>query len=103
MDLRNFETPDQPAPRRAATPAAHVRYWRRTCQLTLALLVLWALVSFGLIYFARELSFEFFGWPFGFWVASQGALLVFCCIVAGYAWTMNRLDDAALGAGRDII
>ncbi|MDT8998688.1 DUF4212 domain-containing protein [Paucibacter sp. APW11] len=69
-------------------------YWRRTCRLTVALLLIWSVVSFGLIYFARQLSFSFFGWPFSFWIASQGALLVYGLIVAYYAHAMRKLDQA---------
>ena len=71
------------------------RYWRRNLRLTGALLALWCLVTFGVGYFARDLSFSFFGWPFSFWVASQGALLVYLLIVVGYAWQMRREDEAA--------
>lgn len=70
------------------------RYWRLTRRLTLALLLLWWLVSFVLTYFARELDFEFLGWPFSFWVAAQGSLVVFGLIIAVYAWAMDRLDRA---------
>ncbi|MDY0743737.1 DUF4212 domain-containing protein [Paucibacter sp. R3-3] len=70
------------------------RYWRRTRRLTGWLLCVWALVCFGITFFARELSaLRFFGWPFSFWVAAQGALLVFCGIVAYYAWAMGKLDQ----------
>jgi putative solute:sodium symporter small subunit len=69
-------------------------YWARTQRLTAWLLLIWLLVSFGITYFARQLSFTFFGWPFSFWVASQGALVVFCAIVAFYAYAMRRLDEA---------
>lgn len=68
------------------------RYWRLTQRLTLALLLLWWLVSFVITYFARELDFEFLGWPFSFWMAAQGSLVVFGLIIAGYAWAMDRLD-----------
>jgi len=43
-------------------------------------------------YFARELSFNFFGWPFSFWMGAQGALAVYLLIVGFYAWYTNRLD-----------
>lgn len=70
-------------------------YWRRTRRLTAALLAAWAVVGFAPVYFARELSVEVFGWPLGFWLASQGALLGFCAIVIVYARCMNRLEAAA--------
>jgi putative solute:sodium symporter small subunit len=68
------------------------RYWRRNLNLIAALLAVWFVVTFVVAFFARELSFEFFGWPFSFWVASQGALIVFVGIVVAYTWRMNRLD-----------
>lgn len=70
------------------------RYWRKNLSLTAALLVVWFVVTFVVSYFARELSFAFFGWPFSFWMAAQGALIVYVLIVAGYAWYMNRADFA---------
>jgi putative solute:sodium symporter small subunit len=68
-------------------------YWRRVRRLTAGLLLAWVLVAFVPVVFARELDVEVFGWPLAFWLASQGALLGFCAIVAVYAWRMQRLDD----------
>jgi putative solute:sodium symporter small subunit len=45
-----------------------------------------------LVYFARDLTFNFFGWPFSFWVAGQGALVAYCLIIWYYAHYMNKLD-----------
>jgi putative solute:sodium symporter small subunit len=72
-------------------------YWSRVRRLTLWLLLVWALISFVPIFFARELSFDFFGWPFSFWAASQGSLVGFVAIVVVYAWRMRRLDAEYLG------
>ncbi|WP_101050053.1 DUF4212 domain-containing protein [Macromonas nakdongensis] len=74
------------------------RYWHANLRVTAVLLGLWFLVTFGVSYFARELDFRFFGWPFSFWVAAQGALLVYGLIIAFYAWYMNRLDDRRAAA-----
>ncbi|MCU0931572.1 MAG: DUF4212 domain-containing protein [Serpentinimonas sp.] len=70
------------------------RYWRYNLRLTAVLMLLWFLATFGLAYFARDLNFTFFGWPFGFWMAAQGSLVVYLLIVGCYAWFMNRLDEA---------
>jgi putative solute:sodium symporter small subunit len=71
--------------------------------LRIALLTLWAAVSFGACFFARGLEFTVFGWPFGYWFAAQGALLTFIAIVAVYAWAMNRIaPDDAVHAGDDL-
>lgn len=76
-------------------PRAVRRFPRGTWRLTAALLAVWALVTFGVAYFARALSFEFFGWPFSFWVGSQGALIVYVLIVVVYAGVMNRREAEA--------
>ena len=70
-------------------------YWRRTRRITVGLLLAWAVVAFGPVFFACELTVEVFGWPLGFWLASQGALLGFCAIVILYARWMNRLEAEA--------
>ncbi|MCB2018895.1 MAG: DUF4212 domain-containing protein [Hydrogenophaga sp.] len=70
----------------------HRHYWRKNLRLTTVLLFIWFVVTFVVAFFARELSFSFFGWPFSFWVGAQGALVVYCLIIAFYAWYMNRLD-----------
>jgi putative solute:sodium symporter small subunit len=44
----------------------HQEYWSRTLRLTAVLLALWFIVTFVVGYFARDLSFNFFGWPFAF-------------------------------------
>ena len=69
-------------------------YWRKNLRITAALLVAWFVVTFVVTFFARELRFSFFGWPFSFWVAAQGALLVYLALIGIYAWLMNRLDAA---------
>jgi putative solute:sodium symporter small subunit len=68
------------------------RYWRNNLFATTVLLAIWFVVTFVVSYFARELSFTFFGWPFSFWMAAQGSLIVYALIVGGYAWYMNRAD-----------
>jgi len=71
----------------------HRSYWSKNLRLTSVLLVIWFVVTFVVAYNARELSFSFFGWPFSFWVAAQGGLLVYMAIIWYYARTMNRLDQ----------
>ncbi len=78
---------------------AHARHWRRTSRLTAALLVVWFAVGFGVTWFARDLDFPFFGWPFSFWVAAQGGVVAFVVLIAIYAWRMARVDRALADAG----
>lgn len=69
-------------------------YWRRNLRITAFLLMLWFAVTFAIDGFAAEMNFDFFGWPFSFWMASQGALLLYCLIIWAYGAYMNRLDQA---------
>jgi putative solute:sodium symporter small subunit len=68
-------------------------YWQKNLRLTSILMGIWFVVTFVVAFFARDLNFNFFGWPFSFWVASQGALIVYVIIIGYYARTMNRLDQ----------
>ena len=70
----------------------HREYWGKNLKITGLLLALWFFVTFVLGFFARDLTFSFFGWPFSFWVAAQGALVVYCLIIWYYARYMNKLD-----------
>ncbi|WP_302175371.1 DUF4212 domain-containing protein [uncultured Hydrogenophaga sp.] len=71
---------------------SHRQYWRKNLRVTAILLVIWFVLTFVVGYFARDLSFSFFGWPFSFWVGAQGALVGYVAIIGYYAWYMNKLD-----------
>ena len=71
----------------------HREYWRRNLRITAVLMVSWFVITYVVAYFARDLNFSFFGWPFSFWVAAQGALVVYVLMIWFYARTMNRLDE----------
>ncbi len=64
-------------------------------RLRIGLLALWAALSFGVVFFARELNFVVGGWPVNYWFCAQGAVLGFIAIVACYAW-LRRGDGHAL-------
>lgn len=70
----------------------HRRYWRKTLNITAILLSVWFVVTFVVSYFARDLNFHFFGWPFSFWMGAQGSLIIYVVIVWFYARRMNQLD-----------
>ena len=67
-------------------------YWRRNLNVTAVLLLIWFVVTYVVAYFARDLNFNFFGWPFSFYMAAQGALIVYVAIIFFYARYMNNLD-----------
>lgn len=69
------------------------RLWRQTRQLTAWLLLAWFVVSFVGAWFARGLNeVMLFGFPLGYWVAAQGALIAFLVIVVAYSVCMDRLE-----------
>ncbi len=70
------------------------RRWRRRRRITAALLGVWFFVTFGVAYFARELDSRILGWPFSFWVAAQGSLIVNLVLVWLYARWMGQIDDS---------
>ena len=70
----------------------HKEYWRKNVTITITLLAIWAIVTYGIGFFARDLNFNFFGWPFSFWVGAQGAPAIYVALIGFYAWYMNRLD-----------
>jgi putative solute:sodium symporter small subunit len=71
----------------------HREYWNRNLNLTLALLAIWFTVTFVISYFARELSFNFFGWPFSFYMGAQGALIIYVVLIWYYARRVRQLDE----------
>jgi putative solute:sodium symporter small subunit len=83
---------EQQRQRIARARAAH---WQRTRRFTAILLALWLATGFGTVFFARDLAhLSVFGWPLSFYMAAQGASLVYLAIIGGYAWYMRQLDRA---------
>ena len=75
-----------------ATADRRAEYWRRNLNITGWLLAAWFVVTFVVGYFARDLSFNFFGWPFAFYMGAQGALIIYILIIWYYQVKMNKLD-----------
>ncbi|MGB4673599.1 MAG: VC_2705 family sodium/solute symporter [Azovibrio sp.] len=69
------------------------RYWRRNCQLTLALLLVWFLATYVASYLAGSLNtIVLFGFPLGFYMAAQGSLIIYVLLVGGYALMMRQME-----------
>jgi putative solute:sodium symporter small subunit len=82
--------PQQPRERIRAARALH---WERARRLTVLLLGLWLATGFGTVFFARDLDhLSVFGWPLSFYMAAQGASLIYLAIIGAYAWRMRVLD-----------
>ena len=74
-----------------------VAHRRATIKVTLFLLLLWFLFSFGCAILFRDwldANMPTIGnAPFGFWMAQQGSIISFVCILVVYAAWMNILDS----------
>lgn len=71
----------------------HHQYWSKNLRITAVLLAIWFFVTFVVGYFARDLNFTFFGWPFSFWMGGQGALVIYVLIIWYYQRYMGKLDQ----------
>ncbi|MCS0585060.1 DUF4212 domain-containing protein [Massilia pinisoli] len=79
--------------RRARILAARAAHWARARRLVALLLALWLATSFCTVFFARDLAhLSVFGWPLSFYLAAQGASLMYLTIIGAYAWRMRVLD-----------
>ncbi len=83
------EAPSEKAPAIDGKP-----YWREVIRLTLALLAIWFLVSFGAGILFREAldAIKIGGAPLGFWFAQNGAIYVFVALIFYYCFAMNRIE-----------
>ena len=80
-------------PDRTRIVAARAAHWARARRLIALLLALWLATTFCTVFFARDLAhLSVFGWPLSFYLAAQGALLTYLCIIGAYAWRMRILD-----------
>jgi putative solute:sodium symporter small subunit len=76
------------------TPEQQASYWKRNLAYIGVLLAIWAAVSYGAsILLADWLDrIHLFGFPLGFWFATQGSILTFVVLVFVYVKLMNDLD-----------
>jgi putative solute:sodium symporter small subunit len=57
-------------------------------------MLIWFVVTYVIGYFAVPLSnINIFGFPFSFYMAAQGSLIIYVLIIWYYARRMNRLDE----------
>lgn len=69
------------------------QYWQRNKKIMVAVLAIWACVSYGAALMAGWLNtVTIFGFPLGYYMGAQGALVVFVVLNYYYARKMNKLD-----------
>ena len=70
------------------------QHWAETRSLTTWILILWFIFSMGIFFFANSLnSITFFGWPFGFYMAAQGSLVIFVVLIVVLNIKPEKIDD----------
>ena len=75
--------------------AEKAAYWRAAKRLTISLLAVWFLASYGAGILFREAldAFSIGGAPLGFWFAQNGAIYVFLVLIVVYCIQMTKLED----------
>lgn len=69
-------------------------YWRANLRLIAILLTIWFVVSYVPVLFVKQLNqiTILTGFPLGYYMGSQGSLIVFVILIFYYAWRMAKLD-----------
>ena len=80
----------------ASFAAFNPAYWRSNLRLIVPLLLIWLAVILAPTFLAPFLNqFQFLtGFPLGYYITAQGALIVFVAIIIFYAWRAGLLDRA---------
>lgn len=69
-------------------------YWKENLRLIAILLAIWFAVAYIPPLFINQLNqIVIAGFPLGYYMGSQGSLIVFVILIFYYAWYMNRLDQ----------
>ncbi len=69
-------------------------HWEKTRNLTILVLVIWFIFSFVVHWFAKGLNeMSFIGFPFGYYLAVQGSLIIFVLLIFYQNWRQDKIDD----------
>lgn len=69
-------------------------YWQENQRLIMILLVIWFTVTYIPPLLINQFnSIVIGGFPFGYYMGSQGSLVVFVILIFYYAFKMNKLDQ----------
>jgi len=69
-------------------------YWKATTRLTIMLISVWFLVSYGAGILFRDFldNFSIGGAPLGFWFAQNGSIYVFLILIVIYCVKMTQYE-----------
>jgi cation/acetate symporter len=97
IPARRPTTPHSPSP--SLAPAERRRYWRANLWLIAPLLLVWCGASIGPALGSTTLNrWRIGGFPLGYYLGAQTALLLFVLLIAVYGWAAERLDRRYTGA-----
>ena len=75
-------------------PEADAEHWRKTRNLTLFILAIWAIFAFAVHVFAAWLNqYTFIGFPLGYYLAVQGSLIVFVALIFLQNQRQDDIDE----------
>ena len=75
---------------------ARARHWTKTRNLTILVLVIWAIFAFVVPWSAKSLNaMSFLGFPLGYYFCVQGSLIVFVLLIFFQNWRQDAIDDEA--------
>lgn len=75
-------------------PEASAAHWRKTRNLTIFVLIVWAIFALGVHWFATPLNgITFIGFPLGYYMAAQGSLIVFVLLIFYQNWRQDAIDS----------
>jgi putative solute:sodium symporter small subunit len=78
----------------AANDEKREQHWAKTRNLTIVILILWAIFSFVLPWYAHALnSYKFIGFPLGFYFTAQGSLIAFVLLIFVQNMLQDKIDD----------
>jgi putative solute:sodium symporter small subunit len=70
------------------------QHWDKTRNLTIVILILWAIFSLVLPWYAHALNaIQFLGFPLGFYFTAQGSLIAFVVLIVVQNWFQDKIDD----------
>ena len=76
------------------SPETDAAHWRKTRNLTILVLVIWAVFALVVHAFAKWLNaYTFLGFPLGYYMAVQGSLIVFVVLTFWQNWRQDAIDD----------
>lgn len=76
------------------TPEENSAHWRASRNLTIFVLVIWAIFAFVVHVFAKTLNeYSFLGFPLGYYMAVQGSLAIFVVLIFFHNWRQDAIDE----------